>query len=312
MEVSMDASDPIYVAGHQGMVGRAIVRKLQRLHFSNIITATRSELDLRDQHAVEAFFRDKEPAYVFLCAATVGGIRANQTRPAEFITDNLQIVTNVVTSSRFAGVKKLLFMGSSCAYPVSTELLREDDLLSGKPEETNRAYAVAKIAGIEMCDAYRKQYGCDYVSVMPCNLYGPWDNFDREASHLVPGMIAAFDAAMLTGMKAVRLWGDGSPLRELMYVDDLAEACVDYVMPGFSDYGPINIGSGMEHSVREIAMKVRQAFGLEHVQIEWNVTMPNGAPRKLLDSKRIWMLGWSPLVGIDLGLSLTAEFYRSQ
>lgn len=305
----MKADDPIYVAGHLGMVGRAIFRRLGTLGYKNIVTAMRSELDLRDQHAVEAFFRDKEPAYVFLCAATVGGIQANRTRPAEFITDNLQIQTNVITSARYAGVKKLLFMGSSCAYPVSTEVLHEEDLLSGKPEATNRAYAVAKIAGIEMCDAYRSQYGCDYVSVMPCNLYGPWDRFDREGSHLIPGMFAAFLDPVDTGI--VRLWGDGNPMRELMYVDDLAVACVDYVMPRFSDYGPINIGSGQEYLICDIAERVRHACG-SAARILWDATMPNGAPRKLLDSTRIRSFGWEPVVDLNLGLQRTAEYYNSK
>lgn len=304
----MTPSSKIYVAGHRGMVGSAIVRALQRAGHTNLLTRTSAELDLREQSAVRAFFEAERPEYVFLAAAKVGGIAANNTYRAEFLYENLAIQTNVIHSAWASGARKLLFLGSSCIYPkLAPQPLREDALLTGTLEPTNEPYAIAKIAGIKQAEAYRDQYGFDAISVMPTNLYGPNDNYDLERSHVLPAMIRKFYEAKLRGDATVTLWGDGSPRREFLHADDLAEACV-YLMQHYDGRDFVNVGTGEDLPIKDLAELVRQAVGWQG-QIVWDTSKPNGTPRKLMDVSRLHALGWRPRIALDAGIRRTvAEF----
>lgn len=304
----IDQTAKIYVAGHRGLVGRAIVRLLESQGFSNLLI---SKIDLRDQLATNEFFRAHRPEYVFLAAARVGGILANVDHPGQFIYDNLAISLNVIHAAKIAGVKKLLNLGSSCIYPPSApQPMRPEDLMCGPPEPTNRPYAIAKIAAIELCDAYRREYGMDFLSAMPTNLYGPGDNFDPLTSHVIPAMIRKFCDARERGSDAVTLWGSGAPLREFLYVEDLAEACL-ILMEHVSEEGPINIGSEEEISIADLAARIAVVAGYSG-EIVWDKTMPDGAPRKTIDSSRIRREGWKPRVRLAEGLSRTVAWYRIQ
>ena len=301
----------IYVAGHAGLVGSAIVRRLERSGHTNLLTATRRELDLRDQGAVDAWFEANRPDYVFLVAGTVGGILANSTRPAEFIYDNLMIHGTVVHASHLTGVTKLLYLGSSCIYPRhATQPITEEQLLTGPLEPTNEWYAIAKIAGIKLCQAYRRQFGADFISAMPTNLYGPNDNFDLASGHVLPALIRKFHEARIDGRSEVEIWGTGSPMREFLHVDDLADACL-FLMENYSDDSHINVGTGVDLSIRELAEKVRDivhpAAGLR-----FDTSKPDGTPRKVLDVKRLRDLGWSPTLDLDSGIRSTYEWFLAQ
>lgn len=304
----MQIQSKIYVAGHNGLVGSALVRALKRDGYTNIITKTRSELDLTDANAVSDFFAQEKPEYVFLAAARVGGIGANATEPALFIRDNLLIQTNVTHSAYVSGAKKLLFLGSSCIYPkMAPQPIKEEYFMSGALESTNEAYAVAKIAGIFMCQSYNKQYGTDFISVMPTNLYGPHDNFDIETSHVLPALIRKFDDAKTNGLLSVTLWGTGEPKREFLYVDDLVEACL-FLMNNYSGSEIINIGTGSDLSIRELADMVKDIIGYKG-EIVWDASRPNGTPRKVLDVSKITALGWKAHTELAQGISNTYEWY---
>jgi GDP-L-fucose synthase len=297
----MQKNDRIYVAGHRGMVGAAICRALRVEGFENIITRTHAELPLDDQAATRAFFDSDGADYVFLAAAKVGGIVANDTYGGDFIRDNLLIQTNVIDSAHRSGVKKLVFLGSSCIYPKHAEQpIREDSLLTGVLEATNEPYAIAKIAGAKMCDAYRRQFGFDAITVMPSNIYGIGDNFDPQASHVVAGMMRRLHEAKEAGAPSVTMWGTGSPLRELTYCDDLGRACV-FLMLNHSAPGLINAGSGEEVSIKQLAGIIAEVVGFEGT-IEWDSSKPDGTPRKLMDQSRIKSLGWEPEVKLAEGL----------
>ena len=307
----IDRSASIFVAGHRGLVGSALVRRLHAEGFSQVLVAGREELDLRDQAAVNAWFRAKQPQYVILAAGTVGGILANSTRPAEFLYDNLMIHATVVESARETQVEKLLYLGSSCIYPrLATQPITEDELLTGPLEPTNEAYAIAKIAGIKMCDAYRTQYGCNFISAMPTNLYGINDNFDPESSHVLPAMIQRFHQAKLTGAESVAIWGSGTPLREFLHVDDLAAACM-FLLDHFNDPGPINVGAGKEISIGDLAQVIGQIVYPE-AQIVFDSSKPDGTPRKLLDSGRLDALGWHASIPLHEGIEDTYSWYLEQ
>lgn len=297
----------VYIAGHQGLVGSAIWRNLKARGFTNLMGFTRRELDLLDQHRVHAFFTDYRPDYVFLAAAKVGGIRANNERPAEFIYENLQVQNNVIRSAWHSGVKKLLFLGSSCIYPNTCwHAITEEQLLQGGLEPTNQWYAIAKIAGIKMCQAYRRQYGFDAISVMPTNLYGPNDNYDPFSSHVLPALIRRFHEAKVTGAGQVECWGSGMPRRELLHVDDLAEACV-LLMEQYSDERIINVGSSEDQPIHKLAELVAEVVGYQG-EIVWDmIHARNGTPRKLIDSRRIRNMGWSPKIGLREGLERTYQ-----
>ena len=301
----------VYVAGHRGLVGSAILRRLREKGYDSCVTRTRSELDLLDAAATEAFFRSERPEWVFLAAAKVGGIYANNTWPADFIRDNLTVQTNVVTSAHRAGVKKLLFLGSSCIYPkFAPQPIPESALLSGPLEPTNEPYAVAKIAGIVLCRSYNRQYGTNYISVMPTNLYGPGDNYDLETSHVLPAMIRKFDDAKRSGAREVVLWGTGSPKREFLHVDDLADACV-FLMETYDGSEIVNIGPGEDLEIRDLAAMVRDVVGYEGT-IRWDASKPDGTPRKLLDVSRLHALGWRHSIGLRDGVERTyADYLRS-
>jgi GDP-L-fucose synthase len=307
----VQAVSRIYVAGHTGLVGSAILRELERLGYRNIVVRTSRELDLRDQLAVRAFFRAERPEYVFLAAATVGGILANSERGAEFIYDNLMIAANAIHEACLAGVRKLLNLGSSCIYPrLAPQPIKEEYLLTGPLEPTNEPYAVAKIAAIKLCASYNRQYGTDFLSVMPANLYGPHDNFDIESSHVLPALIRKMTEARETGGE-VTLWGDGSPRREFLHVDDLAAAAI-FLMQRHDvrDIGElVNIGTGEDISIRELAEKVAAAVGCA-ARIRWDISRPNGTPRKLLDVSRLRALGWQASISLDEGLRRTCEWFR--
>lgn len=305
----MDKIAKIYVAGHKGLVGSAIVRALESSGYTNIIYRTYAELDLTAQENVEKFFIQEKPEYVFLAAARVGGIVANDTKSADFIRDNLLIQTNIIDSAYRNGVKKLLFLGSSCIYPKdSPQPIKEEYFMSGKLEPTNEAYAVAKIAGISMCQSYHKQYGANFISVMPTNLYGENDNFDLESSHVLPAMIRKFDDAKNSGQNKVILWGTGKPKREFLYVDDLANACV-FLMNNYNDPEIINIGTGEELSILELAEKIKGIIGYEG-EIVWDTSKPDGTMRKLLDVSRINNLGWKHSIDLCDGVQKTYEWYK--
>lgn len=305
----MKKTSKIFVAGHGGLVGSAIVRRLKALGYSNIVTCTRKELDLTDRAKVLAFFKREKPEYVFLAAAKVGGIMANSTYPADFIRENLIIETNVIDSAHRAGVKKLLFLGSSCIYPrLAPQPIKEEYLLTGELEPTNEAYAVAKIAGIIMCQSYNKQYGTDFIAVMPTNLYGPHDNFDPMNSHVLPALIRRFHEAKRDGAKEVVIWGTGSPKREFLHVDDLADACV-FLMKNYGGSDIVNIGTGTDLSIKSLAEKIRKITDYKG-KITWDRTKPDGTPRKLLTVRKLHALGWKHKIDLDAGLKKTYAWYK--
>lgn len=304
----MDRAAKIYVAGHRGMVGSALVRALCAAGHSAIVTRTSAELDLRDGAATRAFFAAAKPAYVVMAAARVGGIKANSTEPYDFLYDNLAMAANVIDGARHAGVRKLLFLGSSCIYPkLAPQPIREESLLTGPLEVTNEAYAIAKIAGIKLCDHARAQYGCDFISAMPCNLYGPGDNFSLEHSHVLPALIRKMHEAKLRGDASLRLWGTGTPLREFLHADDLAEACV-LLLERYSQAGHINVGSGEELSIRQLAELVAQVVGFTG-RLEFDPSMPDGTPRKLMEVSRIRALGWQPRLSLPEGVRGAYAWY---
>ena len=304
--LEMRADARVFVAGHRGLVGSAIVRRLEREGASRILTATREQLDLRDQAAVNYWFRANRPEYVFLVAGTVGGIFANSTRPAEFIYDNMMIHATVVHAAHLFPVKRLLYLGSSCIYPrQAPQPMREEDLLSSPLEPTNEPYAVAKIAGIKLCQAYRQQYGCDFISAMPTNLYGPNDNYDLASSHVLPALIRKFHDAKAEGRAEVEVWGTGSPRREFLHVDDLADACL-FLMRNYDAAQHINVGTGEDLTIRELAERVRDAVHPQ-AKLTFDAGKPDGAPRKLLDVSRLHALGWRHSIGLEEGI---ASAYR--
>ncbi len=299
----MNKTDKIYVAGHRGMVGSAIVRRLRREGFTNFVERTSAELDLRNQQAVQDFFDREKPGYVFMAAAKVGGILANNTYRAEFLYDNLMIQNNVIHSSYTAGVKKLMFLGSSCIYPkLAPQPLKEEYLLTGLLEPTNEPYAIAKIAGIKLCDAYRSQYGCNFISVMPTNLYGPNDNYDLQKSHVLPALIRKFHEAKISNEPAVTIWGTGEPLREFLYADDLADACY-YLMQHYNEPGLVNIGTGKDLPIKDLAILVKEVVGYKG-QIQHDTSKPDGTPRKLMDVSKLTALGWKASIDLKTGVGL--------
>jgi len=308
----MNKESRIFIAGHRGLVGSAMVRELERQGFAHLLTQARKETDLLDALAVDQFYAAAKPEYVFVAAAKVGGILANSEQPAEFLFQNLQIQNHLIHGACKAGVKKLLFLGSSCIYPkLAPQPLKEDSLLSGPLEPTNQWYAIAKIAGIKMCQAYRRQYGCDFISAMPTNMYGPNDNYDLQTSHVLPALIRKFHEAKIASAPSVVCWGTGSPLREFLYADDLASACV-YLMQHYSEEQFINVGSGSDVSIQQLAELVRKTVGFRG-EIKWDTTKPDGTPRKLMDSSRLFALGWKPQVNLETGIRLAYEdFLRNR
>jgi GDP-L-fucose synthase len=307
----MNKEAKIYIAGHRGMVGSAIHRKLTSLGYSNIVTRTSAELDLRIQERVNEFFEAERPAYVFLAAAKVGGILANNTYRADFIYENIMIQSNIIHSSYATGVKKLMFLGSSCIYPkLAPQPLKEDYLLTGLLEPTNEPYAIAKIAGIKMCDAYRSQYGCDFISVMPTNLYGPNDNYDLQNAHVLPSLIRKFHEAKINNTPEVSIWGSGSPKREFLHADDLADACV-FLMNTYSDEGLVNIGTGEDISISDLALMIKDVVGYEGA-IVYDATKPDGTPRKLMDVTKLSGLGWKYTISLKKGLEMVYQEYQSR
>ncbi|MFN4315825.1 MAG: GDP-L-fucose synthase family protein [Chitinophagaceae bacterium] len=299
----MEKNSKIYIAGHKGMVGAAIYRQLESEGYKNLVVRSSSELDLRDQSQVKQFFEQVKPEYVFLAAAKVGGIVANNTYRADFLYDNLMIEANLIHSAWQQGVRKLLFLGSSCIYPkLAPQPMREQDLLTGPLETTNEPYAIAKIAGIKLCEAYRDQYGCNFIAAMPTNLYGPGDNYHLQNSHVIPAMIRKFHVAKIDSQQFVELWGTGNPLREFMYVDDLAGACL-FLMENYNERDFINIGNGQELTIRQLAILIADTVGFEG-EIRFNSEMPDGTPRKLMDSSRLTSLGWTAKTELREGLRL--------
>jgi GDP-L-fucose synthase len=299
----------IFVAGHRGLAGSAICRELQRQGFATVLTRTRQELDLLDAAAVTRFLESERPSHVFVAAAKVGGIWANNTQPAAFLWENLQIQNNLIHGAWQAGVKKLLFLGSSCIYPkLAPQPLREEHLLTGPLEPTNEWYAVAKIAGIKLCQAYRRQHGCDFISAMPTNLYGPNDDYDLQGSHVLPALIRKFHEAKVRGDREVVCWGTGSPLREFLHADDLARALV-FLMQHYSEEHFINVGSGSELTIRELAAVVQEVVGFAGAVV-WDQTKPDGTPRKLMDSSRLFALGWRPQMGLREGIAHAYADFR--
>ena len=304
----MDTGSRIFVAGHRGLVGSAIIRRLQAAGSTNVLTATRDQLDLRDQAAVNYWFRANRPEYVYLVAGTVGGILANSTRPAEFIYDNMLIHATVVHAAHQFAVRKLLYLGSSCIYPREcSQPMSEEQLLTGALEPTNEAYAIAKIAGIKLCEAYRRQYGDDFISAMPTNLYGPNDNFDLVSSHVLPALIRKFHDAKTAGQADVVIWGSGTPRREFLHVDDLADACV-FLMERYDGAQHINVGTGEDLSVRELAEAIRDIVHPRAV-LRFDPSKPDGMPRKLLDVSRLHALGWRHQIGLRDGIRSTYEWF---
>lgn len=304
----MNRESRIYVAGHRGLVGSAILRRLRDEGYTNLLTRTRAGLDLTDAGAVEEFFASERPEYVFLAAAKVGGILANDTYPADFIRDNLAIELNVIDAAHRYGAKKLLFLGSSCIYPrLAPQPMKEEHLLTGELEPTNEPYAIAKIAGIKLCQSYNRQHNTDFVSVMPTNLYGPGDNFDLETSHVLPALIRKFHEAKALGEPTVSVWGTGTPRREFLHVDDLADACL-HLIDGYSGNEPVNIGIGKDISIGELATLVRDVVGYGG-EIVYDTTKPDGTPRKLLDVSRLESLGWRASIPLRDGIEQTYEWF---
>lgn len=304
----MNPDSRVYVAGHRGLAGSAILRRLRSAGYENLVTRTREELDLRDARAVEEFFESERPEYVFMAAARVGGILANDTYPVEFLQDNLQMQLDVIRAAHRCGVRKLLFLGSSCIYPRhAPQPMKEEHLLTGELEPTNEPYALAKISGIKLCQAYNRQYGTDYVSVMPTNLYGPGDNFDLETSHVLPALVRKFHEAKERDEESVTIWGTGEPRREFLHVDDLADACV-YLMDNYSGSEIVNIGVGEDISIRELAELVREVVGYEGGIVR-DTSKPDGAPRKLLDVSRLRGLGWGASIPLRRGIEHTYEWF---
>lgn len=304
----MNKKSKIYIAGHRGLVGSALLRRLERAGFHNLLLRTHAELDLLDQNATREFFAREKPEYVFLAAARVGGILANSTRPAQFIHDNLVVETNVIHAAYEQGVKKLLFLGSSCIYPrLAPQPMKEEHLLSGPLEETNKPYAVAKIAGIIMCQSYNKQYGTNFISVMPTNLYGTNDNFDLESAHVLPALIRRFHEAKRDGNPSVVAWGTGAPRREFLHVDDMADACL-FLMERYDGDEIVNIGTGEDLSVRELTELVSKVVGYKG-DIVWDASKPDGTPRKLLDVSKIQGLGWKHSIALRDGIADTYQWY---
>lgn len=306
----MEKDDKIYIAGHCGMVGQAILANLKRRGYSNFLFRTHAELDLTNQAEVDSFFAMQKPKYVFLAAAKVGGIVANLNSPAQFFYENMMIQTNVIHSAYQHGVTKLMFLGSSCIYPkLAPQPIREDALLTGLLEPTNEAYAIAKISGIKMCDYYRTQYGCNFVSVMPTNLYGRGDNYDLQNSHVLPAMIRKFHQAKVNGASEVVLWGSGSPLREFLHADDMADATV-FCMLNYNEPGQINIGSQTELTIMELASKISNVVGFNGAVV-WDRSKPDGTARKLMDSSKLYAMGWKPSISLDVGIRAVYDEFRS-
>ncbi|HII4402473.1 TPA: GDP-L-fucose synthase [Clostridium perfringens] len=304
----MNKNSKIYVAGHRGLVGSAIVRNLQEKGFNNIICRTHKELDLTNQNEVRKFFEEERPEYVFLAAAKVGGIHANNTYPADFIYENLMIQNNVIKAAHDFEVKKLLFLGSTCIYPkMAPQPIKEDYLLTGSLKETNEAYAVAKIAGLEMCKFFKRQYGDNFISCMPTNLYGPNDNFDLKNSHVLPALIRKFHEAKVNNSEVVEVWGTGKPLREFLYVDDMADACV-FLMENYDGEQHVNIGTGVEVSIRELAETVKEVVGFEG-ELVFNTDMPDGTPRKLTTVDKLNGLGWKHKIDLNNGIRMAYEWF---
>lgn len=306
----MEKKSKIFIAGHQGLVGSAIYRRLQKEGFRNFALRLHSQLDLRDQRAVNSFFEDERPDYVFLAAAKVGGIFANKTYRAEFIYDNLSIQTNVIHSAFKHDVKKLLFLGSSCIYPkYATQPIKEEALLTSALEPTNEPYAVAKIAGIKMCQSYREQYGVNFISVMPTNLYGPNDNYDKMNSHVLPALIQKFYDARIAGHETVEIWGTGTPKREFLHVDDLADACL-FLMEKYDSEEIINVGTGVDISIKDLALLIKQCSGYDG-DLYFNTEFPDGTPQKLLDTNKINNLGWVPQIPLEEGIKGVCNEYEN-
>lgn len=306
----LDRKATFYVAGHRGLVGSAIWRKLLHEGFTDLVGRTSSELDLKDREAVFDFFRRTNPRYVILAAAKVGGILANNTYPVDFLSDNLRIQVNVLDAAREAGVDRLLFLGSSCIYPkFAAQPIREDSLLTGHLEPTNDAYAIAKIAGITQVQAVRRQYGLPWISAMPTNLYGPEDNFSPEGSHVLPALIRRYDAAAKAGQKSVTNWGTGTPMREFLHVDDMADACL-HLLENYDGPSQVNVGTGSDVSIRELASTVARAVGYQGT-IEWDASKPDGTPRKLLDVSKLSQSGWRASISLEDGIRSTVDWYRA-
>lgn len=307
----MDKQSRIYVAGHKGLVGSALIRRLNSENYTNIISRSKEQLDLKDTHAVNKFFAEEKPEFVFLAAAKVGGIHANNTFPADFIYENLMIQNNIIHASHLNGVKKLLFLGSSCIYPkLCPQPIKEDYLLSGLLEPTNEPYAIAKIAGIKMCQSYNRQYGTDFVSVMPTNLYGPQDNFDLNSSHVLPALIRKFHEAKIANQPHVKVWGSGTPRREFLFVDDLADACL-FIMNHYHGSEIVNIGTGKDVTIRELASLIKDITKYSG-EINWNTAKPDGTPQKLLDVTKLTQIGWQAQVSLHDGIKRTYEWYVNQ
>lgn len=298
----MDKNAKIYVAGHRGLVGSAILRALEKQGFTNLVTKTSSELDLRNYQQTADFFAEEKPEYVFLAAAKVGGIQANNTYRAEFLFDNMMIQNNVIHQAHLNNVKKLLFLGSSCIYPkMAPQPLKEDSLLTGTLEPTNEPYAIAKIAGIKICDAYRSQYNANFISAMPTNMYGPNDNYDLNNSHVLPALLRKFHEAKEQNHPEVVVWGTGTPLREFLHSDDLAEACI-FLMENYNDFGHVNVGIGEDISIKDLALLIKKIVGYEG-NLVWDTSKPDGTPRKLMDVTKINNLGWKAEIGLEEGIT---------
>lgn len=304
----MDLSSKIFVTGHAGLVGSAIIRKLNASGYRNIQTATKQQLDLRNQREVDLWFSINRPEFVFIAAGKVGGILANSTYPAEFLYDNLMIASNLIESSRTHGIEKVLYLGSSCIYPkFAKQPIDETELLTGLLEQTNEPYAISKIAGIKLCDSYRRQYGCNFISAMPTNLYGPGDNFSDNSSHVIPALIKKFYDAKAKNLPYVEIWGSGTPMREFLHVDDLASAC-EFLMKNYNEHGHVNIGSGSEISIYELALLLQEIIYPES-EIRFDSSKPDGTPRKLLNVKKINGLGWKSSTNLNEGLLETCHWY---
>lgn len=304
----MEKNAKIYVAGHTGLVGSSIVRELTRIGYKNLCLASHNDLDLRDQKETEAFFLKEKPEYVFLAAAMVGGVLANDTLPGKFLYDNLAISINTIHMASQLGVKKLLYMGSGCIYPkFAAQPIKETALLTGEPEKTNEAYALAKISGVKMCEYYNKQYGTNFISCMPCNTYGPGDNFDLNGGHVIAALIHKIYEAKINHVPEVVVWGTGKPIREFIYIDDIARAAV-FLMQNYSGSETVNVGTGTEYSIRQLAEIIKQVIGYEG-RIIHDLTKPDGSPRKLLDSTKIFQMGWKPEVTFEVGIKRTLDYY---